>query len=84
MGWRLSRFALVQQAASLDGLAHDAFAFEQDGLSSAEMDIGRGEVLEALVIALVLVVLDEGLDLRFEVAGRIGWFCGKTGEGSGL
>jgi hypothetical protein len=32
--------ALVQQASLLDILALEAFAFEQDGFSSAELDIG--------------------------------------------
>ena len=59
----------MQQAPLLDGLALDAFALEQDGLPSAEVDIGRGEVLQALVVALVVVVLDEGLNLSLEVAG---------------
>jgi hypothetical protein len=30
----------------------------------------RGEIVEALVIADVVIVLDEGVDLPFEVAGH--------------
>jgi hypothetical protein len=36
---------MMQQASLLDGLALDAFTLEQNDLSSAEIDIGRGEVL---------------------------------------
>lgn len=59
---------LVDQAALLDGLAFDAFSVEQNGVAAAEVDIGRGEVAEALVVALVIVVADECLDLRLEIA----------------
>ncbi len=35
------------------------------------IDIGRRQTIQALVIALVIVVRDEGLDLGFEVARQI-------------
>ena len=60
----------MQQAALLDGLAFDPFAFGEDGLTPAEVDVGRGEVIDALVIAAVIVVLDEGRHLPFEIAGQ--------------
>ena len=56
--------AVVQQAAVLDGLSLDALALLQDGLTPAEVDVGGGEVVQALVDAAVVVVVDEGLDLR--------------------
>jgi len=62
---------VVLQATLLQGLAFDPFAFEEDGLVAAEVDVGRGEVLDALVMAAVIVVLDEGGDLPFEVAGQL-------------
>ena len=43
------------QAAVLDGVAFDHFSFHQDGLPASEVDIGRREVFQALVIALVVV-----------------------------
>lgn len=61
---------LVDQASLLDGLALDALAVEQDGVAAAEIDISRGQVAQALVAALVVVVLDESLDLRLKVAGQ--------------
>ena len=44
----------MEQAPLVDGLALDAFAIEQDGLAVAEVDIGRGQIVQALVVALVV------------------------------
>ena len=59
------------QAPGLQCFLFDPFSFQQDGLASSEVDIGGREVAEALVIALVIIVRDEGIDLRFEMAGQI-------------
>ena len=59
------------QATVCDGGKLDAFAFCEDRLGSAEVDVGRREVVDALMIADVIVVLDEGVDLPFEIAGQI-------------
>ncbi len=65
---------LVDQASLLNRLSLDAFSVEQDGLAAAEIDVSRGQVAQALVAAAVVVVVDERLDLRFEVAGqRVTW-----------
>jgi hypothetical protein len=53
-----------------DGLSLDDFALFDDGWRPAEVGISGCHVLQALVIALVVVMLDEGLDLAFEVAGQ--------------
>jgi hypothetical protein len=63
----LSRFGLVVQAALFDRVSFDPFTFEQDGLAAPEVDVGRGEIVEALVVSAMIVMLDEGGDLRFEV-----------------
>ena len=59
------RLAVVQQAAICDCLSFDPFPFDQNGLAAPEVDVGRGEIVDALVIAPVVVVRDEGLDLAF-------------------
>jgi len=41
-------------------LSFDAFAFFEDLPAPAEVDIRRGQVLQALVISVVIIVLDEG------------------------
>ena len=59
------------QATICDGLALDPFAFEEDGVGAPEVDVSRSEIVEALVIAVMVVVLDEGGDLAFEIAGQV-------------
>ncbi|GGJ13865.1 hypothetical protein GCM10011320_21320 [Neoroseomonas lacus] len=68
---RLGGALLVDQASLLDRLSLDTFTLEQDGLAAAEVDVSRGKIAQALVVALVVVVRDEGLDLRLEVAGQV-------------
>ena len=57
------------QSSLFDGLSFDPFALKQDGLTASEVDVGRCQVLQALMVAPVIVVLDEAIDVRFEVAG---------------
>jgi hypothetical protein len=59
------------QAATGDCLAFDALAFEEDGLGPSEVDVGRCEIAQALVIAGMVVMIDEGGDLAFEIAGQV-------------
>ena len=63
----LSRFGLVVQAALSDGFSFDPFTFEQDCLAAPEVDVGRSEIVEALVVSPMIVMLDESRDLGFEV-----------------
>ena len=42
------------QAAVLDGLVFDAPPFGQDGFAATEVDVSRGEVADALVVAVVV------------------------------
>ena len=57
------------QAPVFEGLSFDAPTFLKDLPAPAEVDIRRGQVLQALVIAMVIIVLDEVADLGFEIAG---------------
>jgi hypothetical protein len=61
----------MQQASVLDGLSFDPFPFDEDGLATSEVDVGRREVAQALVVAQVIVVGDKGCDLGLEVAGQV-------------
>ena len=58
----------VQQAPMLDGFALDPFAVFDDGFGPSEVGVGGCHIVEALVVAPVIIVLDEGLDLAFEIA----------------
>ena len=59
----------VLQAAVSNGLSLDPFSFGHDGWAASEVDVGRGEIVDALVVSAVVVVGDEGFDLGFEIAG---------------
>lgn len=45
--------------------------FCQNGLTAPEGDIGRREVLQAVVLAAVIFVIDEGADLPPEIVGQM-------------
>ena len=55
----LSGDIAVLQAPVVDGLSLDPFALFDDGIGPAEVGVGRGDVVEALVVAPMVVVLDE-------------------------
>ena len=57
------------QAPVFECLSFDAPTFFKDLSAPAEVDIRRGQVLQALVIAMMIIVLDEVADLGFEIAG---------------
>ncbi len=56
------------QAPAFDCLLLDPFSLVQDGLPAAEVDVCGSEVVQALVVAVMIVVIDERLDLGFETA----------------
>lgn len=47
------------------------FALFQSDFSASEVDIGRGEVLHAIVIASMVVMLDEGISLLLEITRQV-------------
>ena len=51
------------QSLLFDCVAFNPFSLQEDGLVSAEIDVGRGQVLEVFVVTRVIVVLDEASDL---------------------
>ena len=58
------------QAPGFECFAFDPFSFVQNGLGTSEVDIGWRDVVEALVVSLVIVMIDEGFDLRFQIARK--------------
>ena len=59
------------QAAVLGGQFFDPFSLFDDGGVASKVGVGWSYVADALVVALVVVVIDEGADLVFETAGQI-------------
>ena len=58
------------QAPMFDGLSLDPFALFDDGWCPAEVGVCGRQVAQCLVVALVVVVLDEGLGLGLMIAGQ--------------
>ena len=69
------------QAAVLDCQFLDLVPFSDDGFVAPKIDVCRCDVVEALVVAFVVVVLDEGPDLAFEITGQIVVFQHEKGSG---
>ena len=67
----LSGLPTMQQASIGDGLSLDPFPFDEDGLATFEVDVGRCQVAQALMVSQVIVVGDEGSDLGFEVTWQV-------------
>jgi len=67
----LSGDTSVVQASAFDGLSFDPFSFQEDGLATPEVDIGRRQIGDALVISQVVVVGDEVADLGLKITGQI-------------
>ena len=59
------------QAAVLDGQVLDLPPSLNDGRVTPEVGVSGRDIAEALVIAVVVVMIDEGADLRFQVARQI-------------
>ena len=57
------------QAALLDRPFLDPFPFSEDGFVASEVDVCGCDVVQALVVTLIVVILDERADLAFEITG---------------
>ena len=64
----LCGLAAVLQASGSDGVAFDPFSFQQDSMAAPEVDVGRGQVADTLVVPEMVVVGDEVADLLLEIA----------------
>ena len=59
------------QAAVLNGQFLDLFSPFDYGGVTPEVGIGWCDVADALVVAVVIVMIDEGADLVFKIAGQV-------------
>ena len=67
----LSRVLLMEQASFLDSAFFDFGSSFDDGCVAPEVGIGGRDVVEALVVAVVVVMIDEFRDAVFEIAGHV-------------
>ena len=54
-----------------DCLFFDLFPLSENGFVAPEVDVGRCDIVQTLVVTLVVVTIDECPDLAFEIAGKI-------------
>ena len=59
------------QPSLSDCLLLDLLSHLQDLRAATVIDVGGPEVVQALVIALVVVMVDEGADLALQITGQI-------------
>jgi len=79
---------MVVQAALSDGVSFDPFARDEDGLGAPEVDVGRGEIVEALVVSAMVVIARRkprsglrGLPGRSSFRGECGsWASGARAQ----
>jgi len=60
----------VLQAPMFDGVSFDPFSSFDDAFSPAEVGVCGRHIAQAFVVSLVIVMLDERLDLGFEITGQ--------------
>ena len=62
--------SLIVQSTFRDGLSFDPVSLCQNRLPAPEVNVGWGQVFQALMVSLMIVVIDEGADLLFQIAGQ--------------
>lgn len=60
----------VMQASRFERLSFDPFPLLQNGFVASEVDVGGCDVVQPLMVALMVVVVVECLDLGFEITGQ--------------
>ena len=58
------------QAPRFECLLFDPFPLLQNGFVASKVDVGGYDVAQALVVALVVIIIDECLNLSFEMAAQ--------------
>ena len=64
------------QASFLDCVAFDPFSFQQDFLTAPEVHVGRRQIAQALMIAPVVVVVDEPANAGLKITWQVVVFDG--------
>jgi hypothetical protein len=61
----------VQAASLFNGFSFDGFPPFENGRCSTEVDVGWRQIVQTLVVAAVVVVLDELADALFKLSWQI-------------
>ncbi len=67
----LCGLAAMTQAPGFECLVFDPFSFNRDSLAMDEVNVGRRQFGDALVVAQMIVVADEVGDFLFEITRQI-------------
>ena len=59
------------EATGLDGQFVELFSLFDDGGVPAKVRLGRGDVVQALVVATVVVVIEELADLFYQITRQV-------------
>ena len=62
---------MVQPPSKFDSFPSDGIPPFKYALTATAVDIGRGEVMKALVVTPCVVVIDELAEARFQLTGQI-------------
>lgn len=57
----------MKQAALSDGFAFDLFSFQHDDVAAPEVDVGGCEIAKAIMVAAVVVMIDQRRDMLVEI-----------------
>jgi hypothetical protein len=60
----------VLQASILDCGAFDPFSVYEDFLAASAIDVSRHEIVQALMIAAMIIAFDKAGDFGFEIAWK--------------
>ena len=71
MDFSLCGCLTMQQAAFLNGLGFDLLSSFSDSVRSPQVDVSGGEVAEALMVAVMVVVIDEVPDGCFQGSRQV-------------
>ena len=66
----LRSVSLIVQTTFRDSLSFDPFSLCQNRLPAPEVNVGWRQVFQALMGSLMIVVIDEPLDVLFQIAGQ--------------
>ena len=66
------------EAALTDCQCLDLSSLPQNGFVAPKVDVGERDVVQALVVALVIAILDDDPDLAFEIAWEVMVFQQQT------
>jgi hypothetical protein len=59
----LRGFVLMLQSSFPDGVAFDQFSSQENGLAAPEVDVSEGDIFQDRVVAAMIVVLDEAINV---------------------